>query len=113
MPNCQTTMHILTMALTISVATFVEMVLIRISGLLGVSTGKEPPRVGNSAISLVADPKNPYYILLPQVLVNVEAHSIYSHGFVDNNSGSSEICRLTQVTTTEVPCETKTRYTRR
>jgi hypothetical protein len=55
-------MHILTTALTITVATFVVMVSIQISGLLGVSMGKEPPRSGNSAISLDAGPKSPWYL---------------------------------------------------
>ncbi len=32
--------------------------------------------------------------LVPQVVVNGEAHPICSHGFVDNNNGASEICRL-------------------
>jgi hypothetical protein len=32
--------------------------------------------------------------LVPQVLVDGEAHPICSHGFVDNNNGASEICRL-------------------
>jgi hypothetical protein len=32
--------------------------------------------------------------LVPQVLANGEAHPICSHGFVDNNNGASEVCRL-------------------
>jgi hypothetical protein len=32
--------------------------------------------------------------LVPQVLVDGEPHPICSHGFVDNNNGASEICRL-------------------
>jgi hypothetical protein len=31
---------------------------------------------------------------VPQVLVDGEAHPICSHGFVDNNNGASEVCRL-------------------
>jgi hypothetical protein len=62
MSNCQTNMHILTTVLTISVATFVVMVVTRIRGLLGVIVEKEHPRDGKSAISLDADPKNPYYL---------------------------------------------------
>jgi hypothetical protein len=101
-PNCQTVIH-LTMVITISVATFVMM-----SGLLGVTMGKEPPRDLNTAISLDADPKNPWYLRC------LSTARLTQYAATDLWITTTELLKYAVFweISTEVSCETQTRYTR-
>ncbi len=80
-----------------------------ISELLGVSMGKEPPRDGNSAISLDTDPKNHWYLRC----LSMDRLAQYAATDLWITTTAPLKYAVFWVISTEVSCEAQTRDTRR